>query len=122
MISGFSQAFARILNEFVNDASFSRQDIAQQAGRSRAFVSDQLLGKRPVDTDVLTAVADLFNISGRFLTQQVLNQMPPDVVGIPGVTPAPDDDLAARRQSAPAAVQKRAARKKPGTPQLQDDQ
>lgn len=130
-VSGFSQAFSRILNDFVDGADFSRQDIAKQAQRSRAFISDQLLGKRPVDTDVITAIADLFQVSGRFLTQQVLNQMPPDLVGIPGLTPPPSGsgDSAdgpgpitplPTRPTPPAPV-KRAARNKPGKPKMGED-
>lgn len=91
-VTAFTEEFARVLCEIVDSAGVSRQSIAEEIGRSRSFVSDQLLGKRPVDTDVLSAIAAQFGVSGRFLARQVLDQLPPDVFGIPGITRPPGDD------------------------------
>lgn len=93
-VSGFSEEFARALCKLVDESPVSRQAIADELQRSRAFVSDQLLGKRPVDTDVISAIAVQFGMSGRMLTRHVLDQLPPDVLGIPGITrPSPVGDL-----------------------------
>lgn len=107
-VTAFTEEFARILRAVVDEAGVSRQAIAADAGRSRSFVSDQLLGKRPVDTDVISAIAAQFGVTGRFLVGQVLAQLPPDVVGIPGLTPKADrtgaqvTPLPRRKASAPA--------------------
>lgn len=132
-VTAFSGAFAAALTALVDDltVSPSRQAIADQAGRSRAFISDQLRGVRPVDTDTIAAISDLIGTPPRTLVRQVLTRMPPDVLGIPGVPrPAPDPnnveeveafladetppvELAERRRGRVGRPVKKAARKDP---------
>lgn len=100
-VTPFSRAFAESLRAEMAIRKITQQAVMEETGRSRGFVSDQALGKRPVDTDVLTAVARLAGVSPRQLVEAVLARL------------SPPDELAARRRQprTPPPPVKKAARK-----------
>lgn len=108
----FSLEFAAALKSVVDGTSITYQGIADQAARSRAFVSDQLNGKRPVDTDVIAAAADMVGISTRVLVRHVLDQMPPELRALRSL-PGPNDRPSTPRPRETPRVVKKAARKDP---------
>ncbi len=118
-MSASSERFSAALTAIVDEAGVTKKDIAQELGRSRAFVSDQLLGKRPVDTDVVTAISALLGGAGeRFLLQQVLKRVAEMEAALVRAHVGADELAQKRPQrrplAQPAKKAARTPRKKPG--------
>lgn len=73
--SEWSRSFSGALTAYVDNMRISRQKVAEDIGRSRSFVSDQLLGKRPVDTDVISGIAKQAKVQPSTIVRQVLTEM-----------------------------------------------
>lgn len=73
--STFSKRFAAALRGYMRERDIRQSDLATSIHRSPGFVSAHLSGARPVDTDMLYAVADLAGIDARRLTDEVTRRM-----------------------------------------------
>lgn len=77
--SAFSQAFSRHLGDILSEspATITQQMIAERLPGSRvqSYVSERLGGRKPVDTDMIDAIADLLNWSPAWLVGQILGRM-----------------------------------------------
>jgi transcriptional regulator with XRE-family HTH domain len=78
-VTSFSSAFARALADDMKAHKVTHQAVADVLGRSRAFVSDQVSGNRPVDTDVMSAVAEVAGVRTPALVRRVLGAMVPEL-------------------------------------------
>lgn len=61
--SEFSRTLASHLRDVMHEGHVTQMMIAREMGRSQAFVSERTGGVRPIDTDVLDAVARLLGWS-----------------------------------------------------------
>lgn len=75
--SQFSLRFAQALREALSSAGITQMQIREQMEntRTQSFISERLRGVRPVDTDILDAVAELMRVSPRELTRRILRDM-----------------------------------------------
>jgi len=109
-VTAFSRAFSEALSADMKAHGVTHQAVADVLPpkpngkrRSRPFVSEQVSGKRPVDTDVLTAVAELAGTTTPALVRRVLAAMPPEAREGVVIPIRPDTPMAsaARKTSRP---------------------
>lgn len=80
-ISKFSRDLSDLLQGFMRERGITAQAVADHLGRSKGFVSEHTSGKKPPDSDLLDAVADLAGVTTPALMAELSRRMalPDDV-------------------------------------------
>lgn len=75
MTSDFSKAFARHLRDIMSERDVRQVPLAERLERSQGFVSERTSGRRPVDTDIIAAVAEMAGMGARELVEEISTRM-----------------------------------------------
>lgn len=75
MTSDFSKAFARHLRDIMAEHGVRQVPLAEHLDRSQGFVSERTSGRRPVDTDIIAAVAEMAGMGPRDLVDEISTRM-----------------------------------------------
>lgn len=73
--TAFSKEFAAALRGYMDQKGLSQPPLRKALGRSQGYVSERLSGLRPIDTDMMDAVAELTGVSTKRLHKIVLRRM-----------------------------------------------
>lgn len=92
MTSAFASRFAAQIRGVLSEHAVQGYQLADRLGRSKGYVSERLSGLRPMDTDMIDAVAELVGMETLDLVAEVGRRM-----GLP----TPTRSEPATRQSAP---------------------
>ncbi|KZM36052.1 hypothetical protein [Oerskovia enterophila] len=75
MTSDFSKAFSRHLRDIMSERDVRQVPLAERLERSQGFVSERTSGRRPVDTDIIAAVAEMAGMGARELVEEISARM-----------------------------------------------
>lgn len=78
-MSDFSSSFALVFRELMRRNGVSGQQIADTLGVSPSKISSRLTGKRPIDTEMIYAAAELIGYTPREVVSAVIAGMEGDV-------------------------------------------
>ncbi|MGW6007206.1 hypothetical protein ACWFNS_17770 [Oerskovia enterophila] len=78
MTSDFSKAFSRHLRDVMSERDVRQVPLAERLERSQGFVSERTSGRRPVDTDIIAAVAEMAGMGARELVEEISARMRDD--------------------------------------------
>lgn len=84
MAGDFSKTFAQVLRGVMTEQGITVEQVAERLGRSTGFVSERTRGIRPVDTDIVDAVASLSDQESAALFMEIARRMNVRVEGSQG--------------------------------------
>jgi transcriptional regulator with XRE-family HTH domain len=111
--STFSRRFAAALRGYARGENIRQEDVAAHLKRSEAYVSDHLSGKRPPDTDLFDAVAELAGVDSLELWTLIRDRMSSNPSPRGPENPGEDRAATANRIAKKAVSRKKAAPAKP---------
>jgi plasmid maintenance system antidote protein VapI len=71
----FARSFAGHLRDVMREGHVTQAMIAEHMGRSQAFVSERTGGVRPVDVDLVAAIADLLGETPERLMGELIRRV-----------------------------------------------
>lgn len=93
-VDTLNQAVSAAVRDIMADHGITQQQVADLLGRSQAYVSHRLIGRRELSLDIVQAVANLSHMSPRAVMVEVSERM----------SSAPDPKLGAVVDTAPAPL------------------
>lgn len=96
-VDTLNQAVSAAVRDIMADHGITQQQVADLLGRSQAYVSHRLIGRRELSLDIVQAVANLSHMSPRAVMVEVSERM--------SSAPAPTPEVAADKATAPLASQ-----------------
>jgi predicted transcriptional regulator len=78
-VSAFSRSFALHLRGVMAERNIKQQAVAALLDKSKGYVSEHTSGKRPVDSDLLDAVAEVGNMESHDLIAEIARRMSTNV-------------------------------------------
>jgi hypothetical protein len=102
--SPFSRTFASVLRGYMNERGITRPALMKHMHRSKGYVAEHLNGKRPPDTDMVDAVAEMAGVDSLDLLTLIRARMSDNLPPRPGARPAEDRAAAAERIAAKAVA------------------
>lgn len=91
-----NQAVSAAVRDIMADHGITQQQVADLLGRSQAYVSHRLIGRRELSLDIVQAVANLSHMSPRAVMVEVSERMSsapdptPEVTADTASLPLPD--------------------------------
>ena|SRR5687767_2109239 len=96
-VDTLNQAVSAAVRDIMADHGITQQQVADLLGRSQAYVSHRLIGRRELSLDIVQAVANLSHMSPRAVMVEVSERM--------SSAPDPKPEVAVDTAPAPLAGQ-----------------
>jgi len=97
-VDTLNQAVSAAVRDIMADHGITQQQVADLLGRSQAYVSHRLIGRRELSLDIVQAVANLSHMSPRAVMVEVSERMSsapdPTPEAAAGTAPLPGPDQA----------------------------